>query len=93
MPGWYAPCCNGGQALQSGYLPVLLAVQTCRLTSTVGSPLLHCRLEGGASSFRYLNQSDVYTLTDVDDAQEFRWVGGREGAGVCWLRQMLAASA
>ncbi|KAI3425379.1 hypothetical protein D9Q98_009143 [Chlorella vulgaris] len=29
-------------------------------------------LEGGASFFRYLNQSDVYTLTDVDDAQEFR---------------------
>ncbi|EFN53725.1 hypothetical protein CHLNCDRAFT_25512 [Chlorella variabilis] len=29
-------------------------------------------LEGGAASFRYLHQSDVYTLTDVDDAQEFR---------------------
>lgn len=29
-------------------------------------------LGGGASSFRYLNTSDVYTLTDVDDAQEFR---------------------
>ncbi|KAL4419268.1 hypothetical protein ABPG77_004826 [Micractinium sp. CCAP 211/92] len=29
-------------------------------------------LAGGAASFRYLNRSDVYTLTDVDDAEEFR---------------------
>ncbi|KAL4420012.1 hypothetical protein ABPG75_007110 [Micractinium tetrahymenae] len=29
-------------------------------------------LAGGAPSFRYLNCSDVYTLTDVDDAEEFR---------------------
>lgn len=33
-----------------------------------------CRLAGGAASFRYLNRSDVYTLTDVDDAEEFRFV-------------------
>ncbi len=32
-----------------------------------------CRLAGGAASFRYLNRSDVYTLTDVDDAEEFRY--------------------
>ena len=29
------------------------------------------RLGGGTPSFRYLSQSDVFTLKDVDDAVEF----------------------
>lgn len=39
-------------------------------------PAWRCRLSGGAPSFRYLNSSNVYTLSDVDDAQEFRWGAG-----------------
>ena len=52
-----------------------------------------CSLGGGAASFRFLNQSSVYTLTDVDDAEEFRCVGGCVGGvpracGVlCWAVQ------
>ena len=56
---------SGGQA----------AFRRLRLGCT-DSPTLRLsarRLGGGAPSFRYLSQSDAYTLSEVDDAEEFRW--------------------
>lgn len=70
------PCLLPPPAPASSRLPSLTPTPTPALANP-------CSLEGGAASFRYLHQSDVYTLTDVDDAQEFRcvWVGGSVGQG------------
>lgn len=52
------------------------AASACQSTTPSSLPSLPlplcCSLGGGAASFRYLAQSGVYELSDVDDAQEFR---------------------
>jgi hypothetical protein len=81
-------------ALQSSHLPAPPCTSPC--------PPAH-RLDPNAASaaaaFRYLSQSGVYSLTDVDDSQEFRHtleamriVGLQQpdveaGGSSCWNRQ------
>lgn len=64
------------------YMPALISCAEHGTSLDDASTLGACRRLSDAAAFRYLRQSGVYELSDVDDAQEFRLVC-REAVAPC----------
>lgn len=63
-----------GRLVGGSHVPTLLS-HPAPMAQT--SPSLPVRLDRGATSFRYLSQSDAFVLDDVDDAEQFRCSAAR----------------